>query len=71
MCSGQGPHDPEDGILGEASHAVQGMLCVACSARAAAAERPPATAPDLPTLAGQITSLTDAVNLLILNSLGV
>lgn len=32
---------------------------------------PAAATPDLPTLADQITVLTDAVNLLILNSLGV
>lgn len=31
----------------------------------------PSPTPDLPTIADQVTQLTDAVNLLILNSLGV
>lgn len=26
-CSGPGPHDPPDGVLGEADHEVDGMLC--------------------------------------------
>lgn len=26
-CSGPGPHDPVDGVLGEADHEVEGMLC--------------------------------------------
>jgi hypothetical protein len=32
---------------------------------------PGSAIPDLPTIADQVTQLTDAVNLLILNSLGV
>lgn len=31
ICSGPGPHDPADGILGEADQQVDGMLCPPCA----------------------------------------
>lgn len=54
LCSGPGPHDPPDGVLGEASVAdVDGILCVLC------AERVPAERPELDTEIEPITTPRD------------
>lgn len=72
MCTGPGPHAPADGVLGEEpgdGDSYTGM-CAACVT--ALPLPPPSTGPpppDITVLAGDLASLSAAVDELILNAL--
>lgn len=68
QCPGPGPHDPPSGVIGEADRPVSGMYCSACPRPSP--EAPTEVAPDIVTLANNLAALTEAVDFLILDSLG-
>lgn len=66
LCSGTGPHEPQDGVIGEADRPVDGMLCSACAAAMPTeVESPPLTVEE------RLAAIEEVQSFLLLSELEV